>query len=150
MLLRLAAQSFEFPFIGLGLCRADEAAQIRVARYRGAVFRLDEEFEVGLRVWFVADFVQKKRINVPGCRDEVQIAANTCLCRVDVAKIVHAINDPEFFVASREVQDLLVLWEHDKSGKSELGSDLDDVPLGIFYRACCRGVRHGGRRSMDG
>ena len=55
----LGAERFEFLLVRLGLARADIAAQPRVRRATGALLRLDEEFEIGVSVRLVADFVSK-------------------------------------------------------------------------------------------
>ena len=75
----------------------------------GAFLGFDEDFQIGLGIRLVADFGQQKRIHVSARGDEIQIAANAGLGRVDVAEVVRAVDDPEFFIAGGEIENLLVL-----------------------------------------
>ena len=80
----------------------------------GLLLRLDEDFQVRFDVRLVADFLKEERIDVAAGGNEVQIAPNTRLGRVDVAEIVCAIDDPIIFVAGREIEDFLVFRQHDE------------------------------------
>src|SRR5712692_9387814 len=88
---------------------------------------------------FVADFGQKERINVATCSDKVDVAADAGLCRVNVAEIVGAVDDPEFLVACREVQDLLISWKHNEGREADFGENGNDVGLRILDDSC--GIR---------
>jgi hypothetical protein len=70
-------------------------------------------FHQNLEVWFgtrvVADFCQHKRIDMACGGDEVQVAADAGLGRVDIAEIVRTVDDPEFLVSGREIENLLVI-----------------------------------------
>ena len=79
--------------------------------------------------------------------DQVQVAANAGLGRVDIAEVVRAIDDPEFLVAGGEVEDLLVLGKNNECRKAQLGAHRNDVFLGIFDHARRLGCGpHRGRR----
>ena len=78
---------------------------------------------------------------MPAGGDEVQIAANAGLGRMDVAEIVRAVDDPEFFVAGGEIENLFVVGKNDERGKAELGMDGNDVFLRVLDDA--RPVRRG-------
>lgn len=75
----------------------------------GLLLRLDEDFQVRVGVRVAADLGEKERINVASGRDEVQLAADSGLCWMDIAEVVRAVDDPEFFVARGEIEDLLTL-----------------------------------------
>ena len=64
--------------------------------------------------------------------DEVEVAADAGLGRVHVAEVVGAVDDPEFAVAGREVEDLLVVGQHDERRKAEFGMDRNDVLLAVL------------------
>ena len=83
-------------------------AQSGVRRDTGPVLWFHEDFEIGLDVRLVADFREQERIDVAAGGDEIQIAANAGLGRVDVAEVVRAVDDPEFLVAGGEIEDLFV------------------------------------------
>src|SRR6516162_2499621 len=144
----LGAERFEFLLVRLGLARADIAAQPRVRRATGAtILQFHEELEIGLSIRLVADFGQQERVDVAARGDEVQIAADAGLGRMDVTKVVRTVDDPEFLVTRGEIQDLLVLGQDDERREPELGVDLDNVFLRILHDArCCirRGVRRRG------
>src|SRR6266481_7390414 len=105
----LGAEGFEFLLVRLGFARTDIATQPAVDRDTRAFFRLYKELEIGLGIRLVADFGEQERIDVSTRGDEVQIAADAGLCWMDVAEVVRAIDDPEFFVAGSEIENLLVL-----------------------------------------
>jgi hypothetical protein len=71
--------------------------------------------------------------------NEIQIAANTGLGRVNVAEVVRAIDDPEFLVAGCEIEDLLILGKDDQCRESQLGANGNNV----FFR-----ILHDTRRSF--
>src|SRR5262249_33958807 len=82
--------------------------------------------------------------------DEVKVAADAGLGGVYVAEIVRAVDDPEFLVPRREIEDLLVFRKHDERRKAQLGMDIDDVLLSVFNDACtirsgpqCQGRSYG-------
>ena len=105
---RLRAERFEFLLVGFGLASAHIAAQSRTRREARAFFRLHENLEVRLDVRLIADFGQQERIHVPARGDEVQIAPDAGLGRVNVAEVVRTVDDPEFLVACSEIEDLFV------------------------------------------
>src|ERR1700733_2515252 len=70
---------------------------------------------------------------MPTSGNEVQIAADAGLSRVDVAEIVRAVDDPEFLVAGRIVENFLVIGENDQRGKAQLGADGYDVFFRILH-----------------
>ena len=110
----------------------------------GAFLGFDEDFQIGLGIRLVADFGQQERIDVAARGDEIQIAADAGLGRVDVAEVVRAVDDPEFLVAGGEIENLLVLGKNDERRKPELGANGDNVFLRILHdaRRCFRcGVR---------
>ncbi len=71
-------------------------------------------FEIGFGIRLVADFGQQKRIDVAASGDEIQIAADAGLGRVNVAEVVRPVDDPEFLVAGGEIENLLVLGKDDE------------------------------------
>ena len=105
----LGAERFEFFGVCLHFPGAHITAQSGVRPDTGPVFRFNEDFEIGLDVRLVADFGEQERIDVAAGRDEVEIAANAGLGRVDVAEVVRAVDDPEFLVAGGEIEDLFVV-----------------------------------------
>src|ERR1700733_10829084 len=146
---RLGAERFKFFLVGLGLARAYVSTQCGVRADIGTFFWFHEDFEIGLDIRFVADFGQQKRINVASRGDEVQIAADSGLGRVNVAEVVRAVYDPELFVAGREIEDLFVLRQNNERRKAELGANGDNIFLRILHDArgsFRRGVRG---RSME-
>src|SRR5579859_3975844 len=86
----LGAEGFEFLLVRLGFASTDIATQPAVGRHTGGFFRLYKEFEIGVGIRLVADFGKQKRIHVSTRGDEVQIAADAGLRRVDVAEVVRA------------------------------------------------------------
>ena len=90
--------------------------------------------------------------------DEVQVAADAGLGGVDVAEVVRPVDDPEFLVAGREIENLLVLGQNDERRKPEFGVDGNDVFLRILHDArggFRRGIRrlrreNGGAKNNDG
>src|SRR5208283_2093174 len=146
----LRAEGFKLLLVGLGFACADITTQPTVGRYTGAFFRFDKEFEVGFGIRLVADFRQQKRIDVSARGDEVQIAADAGLGWMDVAKVVRAIDDPEFLVAGGEIQNLFILGQDDERRKSEFGVDGNNVLLRVLHdtrRSFRRGVRGYGSRA---
>src|ERR1700675_3200604 len=81
----LGPEGFEFLLVCLGFASTDIATQPAVDRDTRGFFRLYKEFESGLGIRLVADFRQQKRIDVSARSDEVQIAADSGLRRMDVA-----------------------------------------------------------------
>ena len=80
--------------------------------------------------------------------DEIQVAADAGLGRVNVAEVVRAVDDPEFLVAGGEIENLLVIGKDDQRGEAELGADGNDVFLSrTSRRARYRSSR--GRRQRD-
>src|SRR5215467_5401709 len=63
----------------------------------------------------------------------MKVAANSCLCGMDIAEIVRSINDPEFFVASCIIQNLFVLLQDNQGRKTEFCSHRNNVLLGILH-----------------
>ena len=84
--------------------------------------------------------------------DEVEVAANASLRRMDVAEVVRAIDDPELAVAGGEVENLLVIGQDDERRKAQLGMDRNDVFLAVLDDAStsvrARGLRSGEREQM--
>ena len=70
---------------------------------------------------------------------------------MDVAEIVRAVDDPEFFVAGREVEDLFVVGENDECRKTQLGTDGNDffARVGHDARAFARCRSHGRERQQQ-
>ena len=97
--------AFLVPMDAPGITRVARADSLGV-RGLGCILGL-ELVRVGVRV--AADLGEQERINVTARRDEVQIAANSGLCGVDVEEIVRAVNDPEFLVAGGKIQNVFVL-----------------------------------------
>src|SRR5260370_115584 len=64
--------------------------------------------------------------------DEIQVAVNSLLRRMEIAEVVSAIDDPEFLVSCGRVQNLLVHRQYDESRESNLGANGNDVGLGVF------------------
>jgi hypothetical protein len=71
----------------------------------------------------------------PSRLDEVQ-TADPGLCGMDVAEVVPSGDDPEFLVASREIENLLAVLEHNQSRKAQLGIDRNATAYGslLAYR----------------
>ena len=69
-------------------------------------------------------------------RDEVEIAPDTCLCRMEVTKIVRAVYDPKFLVTRGGIQDLLARRKHDQGGEANLCANLNNVGLCILNSSC--------------
>src|ERR1700678_861562 len=114
LLRRLRPERFKLLLVGFGLASAYIAAQFGVRGKARTFFRLNEYLEVGIDAGLIADFGEQKRIDVPARGDEVQVAADAGLGRVNVAKVVRAIDDPEFLVAGSEIEDLFVLGQNDE------------------------------------
>jgi hypothetical protein len=106
---RLGAERFQFLLVCFRLASAYISAQPGAHHDARAFFWFHEDFEIGLGIRLVADFGQQERIDVATRGDEIQIAANAGLSRVDIAKVMRAVDDPEFFVAGSEIENLLVL-----------------------------------------
>src|SRR5271170_195870 len=95
---------------------------------------------------------------MPARRDEVQIAANAGLGRVNIAKVMRSVDDPELLVAGGEVENLLVFGQDDECRKPQLGVDGDNVFLRVLhdtrrdFRRGMRGYRaeSGHAKSNDG
>src|SRR5438094_179628 len=73
----------------------------------------------------------------------MKVAANPCLCRMHIAEIVRPINDPEFLVAGCIIKNLFVLRQNNQRGKTEFGTNRNDVLLGILHRPGTPRVRYG-------
>jgi hypothetical protein len=90
--------------------------------------------------------------------DEVQVAADASLGRVNVAEIVRTVDDPEFLVAGGEIEDFFVFGQNDERRKAELGANGNDVFLlilhdprrGIRRAVSRRNVEHGCSKNNDG
>jgi hypothetical protein len=137
----LVANALDFPLVGIHFTRGHEIAGEGIHADARLLFRLDEDFQVRLDVRLVADFLKQKRIDVAAGGDEIQIAANTGLRRVDVAEVVRAVDNPKIFVAGSEVENFLVFGQHDKSRVAQFGMDSDDVIFAVLHDAS--GVRSG-------
>src|SRR5262249_17000 len=70
-----------------------------------------------------------------GRGNQVQIAANSRLGRVQITEVVSAVDDPKLFVASRGVEDFLICWQHDECREANLGVDGDNVAFAILNGA---------------
>ena len=63
---------------------------------------------------------------------------------MDVTEVVRAIDDPEFLVAGREIENLLVVRKHDECGETKFGANRDDVLFGVLHtRAPSEAARRG-------
>ena len=67
------------------------------------------------------------------CGDEIQIAADTGLRRMDITQIVRTVDDPELLVAGGEVENLLILGKNNERRKAELGPNGDDIFLRVLH-----------------
>src|SRR6267143_6249675 len=105
----LVVNGVEFLLIGFSICGTNIAA--KHAAGSGALFEFDEQLQVRLGIWIAADFGQEKRIDVPARRDEIEVAADASLRRVDIAQIVRAVDDPEFAVAGCGIQYLFFVGQ---------------------------------------
>src|SRR5215469_11027287 len=65
----------------------------------------------------------------------MQVAANSRLCGVDVTQIMRTVDNPEFLVASRKVENVFVLGQHNQRGEPHFGVYWYDVLLRVLYRA---------------
>src|SRR5580704_10062255 len=126
---RLYAKRLQFFLVGFRFARAHVALE---ASGSGAFLGFDEEFQVRLSVRLATDLRQQEGIDVSACGDEVEVAANAGLSRVDVTEVVRAVDDPEFAVAGGEIEDLLVVGEYQKRRIADFGADGDDVLPGHF------------------
>src|SRR5271168_2684254 len=97
----LGAERFEFLFVNLNLRGTDVAAEFAVEGNTGAFLWLDEDLQIGLGVWLVADFCEEEGVDVAACGNEVQVAADAGLRGMHVAEVVGTIDDPELLVAGR-------------------------------------------------
>src|SRR5271170_2022001 len=70
--------------------------------------------------------------------DEIEVAADAGLRRMDVAEVVRAIDDPELAVAGREIENLLVIGQNDERRKAQLCMDGNDVFLAVLNDASTR------------
>ena len=52
-----------------------------------------------------------------------------------VAEIVGPVDDPEFAVAGCEIENLLVLGQHDECRKAQLGVDRNNILLAVLHDA---------------
>src|SRR3974390_3446187 len=71
----------------------------------------------------------------------MQIAANARLCGMDVTEVMRTVDNPEFLVASRKVENVFVLRQHNQSGEPDFGVYRYDVLLRVLHRSaadCCR------------
>src|SRR5882724_624487 len=87
--------------------------------------RRDKDFQIDFWVCFLflADFGQEKRVHVTARGYEVEIAADSGLGRMEVAKVVSAVDDPKLLVPCREVENLFVGGQNDERGKANLGAN---------------------------
>src|SRR6516165_3910141 len=65
----------------------------------------------------------------------MQVAANPRLCGVDITEVVRTVDNPEFPVASRKVENVFVLRQHNQSGEPDFGVYRYDVLLRVLYRS---------------
>src|SRR6516165_10592491 len=79
--------------------------------------------------------------------DEVEVAADSGLGGVDVAEVVHTVDDPELPVAGCEVENLLVVRQNDQGREPQFGMHRHDVFTAVLYDSGA-GFRRvqGGRR----
>src|SRR6266851_5813077 len=110
----LAVNGVELFLVGFRIRGSNVATQH--AAGSGAFFGLDEELQIGLGVRIAADFRQEKRVDVAARGNQVEVAADAGLRRVDVAQIVRAVDDPEFAVPGGEIQNLFFLGQNDQRG----------------------------------
>ena len=78
---------------------------------------------------------------MPARRDEIKVAADAGLRRMDIAEIVRAVDDPEFAVPGGEIQYLFFLGQNDQRGEPKLGMDGYDVLLSVRHDAGAIGGR---------
>ena len=98
-------------------------------------FGSTKDLEIGFDIRLIADFGQQERIDVTTRGNEIEIAANAGLGRVDVAEVVGAVDDPEFLVAGGEIEDLFVFGKDDECGEAELRANGNNVFLRILHDA---------------
>jgi len=131
----LGTQALEFLPVRLSLGRAHIAAERASHGAPRALFRFHEDLEVRLRIRLIADFRQQEGIDVASGGDEIQVAANPGLPRMNVAKVVHAVDNPVFLVAGREIEDLLLLGKDDQRREPQLCAYRDNVFLRVLHNA---------------
>src|SRR6267143_659248 len=108
----LALNGVEFLLVGFGIRGTNVAAKHTAGS--GALFGFNKQLQVRLGIQIAADLRQEKRIDMPARRDEIEVAAGAGLCRMDIAQIVRAVDDPEFTVAGGEIQYLFFIGKNDE------------------------------------
>src|SRR6266849_5423926 len=76
-----------------------------------------------------------------GGGDEVEVGANSRLRRMNVAKVVRSVDDPEVLLPSGKIQNFLALRQHNERREADFGVDRDNVLLRVLDRssaACFR------------
>ena len=143
---RLRPERFEFSPIRLGLACTNVPTKPARVSDTGAFLGFNEDFEIGFGIRVARDLGQQERIDVSARGNQVQIAANAGLGRMNVAEVVGPIDDPEFLVAGSEVEDLLVIRKDDQRREPEFGANGNDIFLRILddARSVCRGPRRQG------
>ena len=113
-------------------------------------FGLDKDLEVGIDVGLIADLRQKERVDTAAGRYQVHVAANSGLGRMQIAQVVDAVDDPKIFVTYGEVENLFIRRQHNERGEANLGSNGDNVGLGVLHDAGAIGSRQrrGHKRAM--
>ena len=108
-------------------------------------FGLDKDLEVGIDIGLIADLRQKERVDTAARRHQVHVAANSGLGRMEIAEVVDAVDDPKILVAYGEVENLFIRRQHNERSEANLGSNGDNVGLGILHdaRAIARGSAEG-------
>ena len=69
-------------------------------------------------------------------RDEVQIAFDSGLRRMDITEIVRAIDDPKFAVSGCEIENLLIIRQDDERGEAQLGVNRNDIFSAVLHDTC--------------
>ena len=91
---------------------------------RGRVGRLDDHLQVRLGGFIV---VQQERVDIAFVGDQVEIAVDAGLGRVQEAVIADRIDDPEVLIAGGDFQDLLGRRQLDQRGVAHLRANTHDV-----------------------
>ena len=118
-------------FQRLYLARRNPLRRGRQRGQHGLFLRLDEDFQVRLKV----AFGDQKRIHVPAGCHQVQIRAGLFFLRLDVSEVVRPVDDPVLFVAANEVHDLLGFGQHKDSGVADPRVDFRELLIPVLQRA---------------